>query len=83
MNAWDSLDKSLIVNSFKVCGLTTKGDRWEYDLIHAVKQLDLCDEINRRRNECHVCDIEDDVCSSKDDESLTDSDVNSSLENDD
>ena len=66
VTAWDSIERSLIVNSFNVCGLTTNSDGSEDNLIHAVKQLDLCDQINQRRKKYHVFDIEDDMFSSSD-----------------
>jgi len=60
------MERSLIINSFKVCGLTTDSDGSASNPIHAVKHLDLCDQLNQRRKEYQVFDIEDDVFSNSD-----------------
>ena len=40
--AWEKLDKDMIRNSFKVCGLTLKDDGSEDDLIHCFKTGQPC-----------------------------------------
>ena len=40
--AWEKLDKDMIRNSFKVCGLTLKDDGSEDDLIHCFKAGQPC-----------------------------------------
>ena len=42
LEAWDSLDRELIIRSFRSCALTVVPDEYEDDQIHCLKDGQLC-----------------------------------------
>lgn len=70
VTAWNSLSADLIQKSFKICGLTTNLDGSEDNDIHALKTLNMVQDIQRLRVSATPMDIENEV--SSDDESCCD-----------
>ena len=65
VSAWNAVSKEVICKSFKSCGLTTSLDGSEDDQIHAVKELDILNDLQEKRGTHQPIDIEDDVSSSE------------------
>ena len=58
VTAWNSLSADLIQKSFKICGLTTNIDGSEDNDIHALKTLNMVQDIQRLRVSATPMDIE-------------------------
>ena len=68
VEAWKTVSSSIIIKSFKICALTTKPNGSEDNEIHAVKLMNILDELQEERQNNACYNIEEDVFSSTDDD---------------
>lgn len=71
VTSWNAVKTDVIIRSFKTCGLTTNLHGTDDHEIHAVKELNIFQELQERRKQYPTVNIESDVSSGESNESVS------------